>query len=209
MDNMLIIGATQIQHDEHILEVLRRLKKEDVTLNSNTCQLSVQEVVSFVQTINVSGISPDQDKIKAIINMPEPTEDNSGTRRFLGMINQFGKFTTTPSGDHKTNAGSSNEEERLDVGTLEAKVFCAAEMKSDVSTGAVSVKCKPRYLSADNWSYGLGAVLLLVHKQPDGEQRPAAYASRAMSGVCSNIPRYAQIKKETLATQWHARNTVP
>ena len=44
------------------------------------------------QTINESGISPDQDKVKAIIDMPEPP-DVSGIRRFLGMINQLGKFT--------------------------------------------------------------------------------------------------------------------
>ena len=52
-------------------------------------------------------------------------------------------------------------------------------------------------LSADTSSYGLGAVQL--QKQPDGERRPVAHASRAMSGV---EQRYAQIEKEVLATTW-------
>ena len=53
---------------------------------------SVHDVNFLGQTINESGISPDQDKVRAIIDMPEPT-DVSGIRRFLGMINQLGKFT--------------------------------------------------------------------------------------------------------------------
>ena len=44
MDDILIFGATQSQHDERIREVLRRLQKENVTLNSKKCQFSVQEV---------------------------------------------------------------------------------------------------------------------------------------------------------------------
>ena len=87
MDDILIFGATQSQH-----EVLRRLQKENVTLNSKKCQFSVQEVKFLGQTINESGISPYQDTVKAIIDMPEPT-DVSGNRQFLGMINQLGKFT--------------------------------------------------------------------------------------------------------------------
>ena len=94
MDDILIFGATQSMHDEHIREVLRRPQKENVTLNSKKCQFSVQEVKFLGQTINELGISPDQDKVKAIIEMPEPTEsDVSGSRRFLGMINQLGKYT--------------------------------------------------------------------------------------------------------------------
>ena len=90
MDDILIFGATQ--YDERVREVLRRLQKENVTLNSKKCQFSVQEVKFLGQTINESGFSPDQDKVKSIINIPEPT-DVSGIRRFIGMINQLGKFT--------------------------------------------------------------------------------------------------------------------
>ena len=83
MDDILIFRATQSQHDERIREVLRRLQKVNVTLNSKKCQFSVQEVKLLGQSINESGISPDQDKIKAIIDMAEPA-DVSGIRRFLG-----------------------------------------------------------------------------------------------------------------------------
>ena len=85
----LIFGATQSMHDEHIREVLRRPQRENVTLNSKKCQFSVQEVKFSGQTINGLGISPDQEKVKAIMEMPEPTDVSSS----VGMINQLGKYT--------------------------------------------------------------------------------------------------------------------
>ena len=92
MDDILVFGATQSQHDERIYEVLRRLQKNNVTLNSNKCHFSVQEVKFLDQTINESRISLDQDKIKAIIDIPETTHV-SGIRRFLGIINHLWKIT--------------------------------------------------------------------------------------------------------------------
>ena len=55
----------------------------------------------------------------------------------------------------------------------------------------------PTTVSADASSFGLGAVLL--QKTPSGDQRPVAYASRAMTPT---EQRYAQIEKESLALTW-------
>ena len=52
-------------------------------------------------------------------------------------------------------------------------------------------------VSADASSYGIGAVFL--QKQPDGENKPVAYISRAMTPT---EQRYAQIEKEALAITW-------
>ena len=52
-------------------------------------------------------------------------------------------------------------------------------------------------VSADACSYGLGAALF--QKQPTGELKPVAYASRSMTNTeC----RYVQIEKEALALTW-------
>ena len=197
MDDILIFGATQSQHDERIREVLRRLQKENVTLNAKKCQFSVQEVKFLGQTINESGISPDQDKVKAIIDILEPT-DVSGIRRFLGMINQLGKFT--PHLAEITKPMRDLLSKKNDWTWGHAQQMCFAQLKESLTSAPVLALYnanRETTLSADASSYGLGAVLL--QKQPDGELRPVAYASRAMSGV---EQRYAQIEKEALATTW-------
>ena len=149
------------------------------------------------QIINESGISPDQDKVKAIIAMPEPT-DVSGIRRSLGMIIQLGKFT--PHLAEITKPMRDLLSKKNDWTWGHAQQRCFAQLKESLmSTPVLALYNANREttLSADASSYGLGAVLL--QKQPDGEIRPVAYASRAMSVV---EQRYAQIEKEALATTW-------
>ena len=166
-------------------------------MNANKCQFSVQEVKFLGQTINESGISPDQDKIKAIIDMPEPT-DGKGIRRFLGMINQLGKFT--PHLAETTKPIPDLLSKKTDWTWGHAQQRCFAQLKESLTSAPVLALYnanRETALSADASSYGLGAVLL--QKQPDGELRPVAYASRAMSDV---EQRYAQIEKEALATTW-------
>ena len=51
--------------------------------------------------------------------------------------------------------------------------------------------------TADSSSYGIGAVI--IQKQENGEMKPVAYASRALSPT---EKRYATIEKEALGITW-------
>ena len=202
IDDILIFGATQNQHDERIREVLRKLLKENVTLNAKKCQFAVQEVKVLGQTINASGISPDQDKVKAIIDMPEPT-DVSAIRRFLGMINQLGKFTPHLAGITKPMRDLLSKKNDWTWGHAQQR--CFAQLKECLASAPVLALYnanRETTLSADASSYGVGAALL--QKQPDGELRPVAYVSRAMSGVGQ---RYAQIEKRSTGNHVGMRAT--
>ena len=81
MDEMIIFGETQEQHDERLIEILRRFAQAGVTLNEK-CKFKVFGSCDFY----FEGIKADPDKVSAIKNVNSPT-DVRGVRRFLEMVN--------------------------------------------------------------------------------------------------------------------------
>ena len=90
MDDVIVFGETQKQHDERLVEVLRKLAQAGVTLNKK-CEFSKSSLKYLGHMVSSEGIKADPDKISAIKNMSAPT-DVSGVRRLLGMVNQLAKF---------------------------------------------------------------------------------------------------------------------
>ena len=66
------------------------MKNVGVTLNEK-CELSTQKVKFLGHIITPEGISIDPEKVKAVAEMPTPT-DIPSLRRLLGMVNHVGKF---------------------------------------------------------------------------------------------------------------------
>ena len=75
------------------MAVLQRLEKAGVTLNFQKCQF-LQESIKFLgHVIDKSGIHADPEKTTAISNM-KPPQSVSELRRFMGLVNQLGKFSS-------------------------------------------------------------------------------------------------------------------
>ena len=66
IDDILVHGRTQEEHDERLLRVLCRLQKEGLTLNRDKCQFSQKQVPFLGQVVDESGIRPDPEKVTAI-----------------------------------------------------------------------------------------------------------------------------------------------
>ena len=109
VDDILMSGNTQIQHDQRLETVLDRLARAGVTLNADKCVFSQSSVRFLGQIVDAEGIRPDPQKIKAVQAMQEPTNVTE-LRRFLGMVNQLLKFipdmaeTTKPLRDLLSSA---------------------------------------------------------------------------------------------------------
>ena len=91
IDDVLVHGKNQAQHDERLIAVLKRVSEAGMTLNQDKCVFDVAEVKFLGHVINTRGIQPDPEKLKAIADLPPPTSV-SEVRTFLGMINQLSKF---------------------------------------------------------------------------------------------------------------------
>ncbi|CAM1326481.1 Uncharacterised protein r2_g3548 [Pycnogonum litorale] len=91
MDDVLIYGKCQSEHDANLRAVLQRIQRAGLTLN-NKCEFSKRQIEFLGHIIDENGIRPSPKKVTAIAKMPPP-KDISGLKSFLGMANQLGKFT--------------------------------------------------------------------------------------------------------------------
>ena len=197
LDDILFVGRDQSEHDQRPKAVLDRLTKSGLTVNLEKCVFSQTKLSYLGQIIDNHGIHKDPPKVKAIVEMAEPT-DNVDLRRFLGMINQLMKFCpnlaemTHPPREllKKTNVWL--------WGQTQQQAF--KDLKKELASERVLAMYdteKETVVSADASSFGLGTALL--QRQSSREMRPVAFASWSMTETeC----RYTQIDKEALATTW-------
>ena len=92
MDDVLVFGANQAEHDQQLMSTLKRIKAAKMTLNKDKCKFGVSAVKFLGHIVDKDGVRGDPDKISAIVNMTPP-KDLSALRRFMGMANQLGKFS--------------------------------------------------------------------------------------------------------------------
>lgn len=193
IDDFLVYGKTQEEHDERLRLVLERARKVGLKFNKAKCQIGKSSVKYLGHIFGTQGVSIDPSRIEAINKMESP-RSKVELQRFLGMINYISSFIKNLSMEN------SNLRKLLKVNlpwewneSLEAefqnlkKIICQAPVLKYFDP------TKPVKLSVDSSSNALGAVILQ-------EGLPVAYASSTLS-ECQT--RWAQIEKEMLAI-WFA-----
>ena len=91
VDDILIWGTTLEEHHEKLKKVLERAGEIQLKLNKSKCQFRVNQVAYVGHLLTSDGVVPDPKKVKAIIEMPAPT-DVTGLQRLLGMVNYLSKY---------------------------------------------------------------------------------------------------------------------
>ena len=127
----------------------------------------------------------------------KPPNNVSELRRFMGMVNQLGKFSPNLADLTQPLRELLSKKHAWLWGTDQEQAFAAIKAElSNAPTLTLYDQEAETKISADASSYGLGAVLL---QKSTSEWRPVAFASRSMS---ETERRYAQIEKEALAITW-------
>ena len=197
IDDILIYGKTQSEHDQRLLSVLNRINEAGLTLNKEKCVFNTTSINFLGQQIDNSGIKADPEKIRAVKELPPPT-NVSELRRFLGMVNQLSKFLPRVAEETKPLRDLLSTKNQWHWDSLQDQAF--VKLKLLLSSSEVLALYDPSLhtvVSADASAYGLGGVFR--QRQANGDLRPVAYISRALT---ETEQRYAQIEKEALAVTW-------
>lgn len=196
IDDVIVYGSNQKEHDERLEKVLRRFRQMNVTLNDSKCIYGVTELQFLGHILSEKGVRPDIDKLESIRNFREP-KSGEEVRSFLGLVNYVGKFIpdlatlTDPlrrlTKQHQSFAWGCEEQAAFDK--------LKKHMASPTTLGYFDVVDRTQVI-ADASPVGLGAVLIQIN---DRGPRIITYASRSLSDV---EKRYAQTEKEALALVW-------
>ena len=149
--------------------------------------------ITFVgHKVTKAGISADPEKVRAIVDMPQP-QNVTDIRRFMDMVNQLGKFSSQLSEKSAPLRALQSEKNAWYWGPEQQAAF--DDVKQEICSPRVLAAYDPNYetkINSDSSKNGYGAVLL-QRKTTNDEFRPVCFASKSLSPT---EQRYSIIEKE-------------
>lgn len=191
-DDFLVTGETIEELEANLRQVFVRCRENNLKLQLKKCRFFLNQLPWLGHIIGQGTLSPDPEKVEAIVNMPDPT-DKTGLTRLLGMVTYLDKFCknlaalTRPLRDmlKKDVAWFWDSQQRKALSELKNAMSSLPILRLfDVN--------RPVVVSVDASPIGIGAVLMQ-------EGQPVAFSSTTLTATQK---RYCQIEKELLAVQF-------
>lgn len=193
LDDIVIGSSTQEGCKRILFQVLSKLNDHKILINLDKCQFLVKSVKYLGHVLEDGHVSPNPDKIKAIVEAPAPS-DVAKLSSYLGLINYYRKFLPNLSTElHPLyNLLKSNVKYQWDE-QCQAAFQKSKELLINSLALTLFDPNKETVLSCDASPYGLGACL---SQMVNGEERPVSFASASLSPSEKN---YSQLHREALA----------
>jgi predicted aspartyl protease/transposase InsO family protein len=188
LDDILVYSKTATDHQQHVKEVLQRLRDEKLFCKRSKCHFSQQQVKFLGHVVSDKGISMQQDKVGAVRDWPTPSTKVE-LQAFLGLANYYRRFihnfsaivaplTDATRGDKKAFKWGGPQD-------------LAFEAIKEAFTSAPVLRLpdpeKPFTVTTDASNFGIGGVL--EQEWEDGAH-PVAYISRKLNDAERNYPTH-------------------
>lgn len=194
LDDILVYSENPEKHEEHVKEVLKRLKENQLFLKPSKCLFSVTTVPYLGIIITPEGMSMEKEKVKAVMEWPIP-KTVKGVQSFLGFANFYRRFIPAFSTLARPLHDLTHKGKEWEWGTKEQEAFDA--IKSTICVEPVLAHpdpAKPYFLETDASGVAMGAIL--SQRGEDGRLRPVAFMSESFTPPERN---YDTHDKELLA----------
>ncbi|XP_015124154.1 uncharacterized protein K02A2.6-like [Diachasma alloeum] len=193
LDNIKIQGRTKTEHNDRLIEVLKRLEAANLIINKEKCIFGVTEMEFLGYLVSDIGVRPLKDKVKSISKMPTPSNVKD-LKVFLGGLNFYADFI-------KDRARIAEPLHRLlDTGRTwdwnETHQHAFSELKNKLISAPILNHFDDEreiVVSADASPTGIGGVLAVIGE--DNKEHPVAYFSRTLT---KTQRRYSQLDREAL-----------
>jgi len=198
IDDVLIWGRTQAEHDQALHKVLATMNARNFTLNADKCQFSVSTILFFGLELSANGVRVTEDKTRALreASIPEHSKD---ILSFMGLAQFCAKQIPNLATTAKPITLLTRETVKWEWTDAHTAAFNA--IKASIIDKAMGHFNKLWHTSlfCDASPVGLGCILWQTGPPPDNTKVIIKCDSRTLSDV---EQRYSQQEKEGLATVW-------
>jgi len=194
LDNILIYSDDIMQHQSHVKEVLKRLRKAGLYTKAEKCEFYSDSIEYRGYVLFPSGLTMSNAKVKTIEEWPEPKKVKD-IQSFLGFANFYRRFIFNYSDivipltclTRKNTLWNFDDNCKIAFNTLKQTFTSAPILMHWVPDTQLIVE-------TDASDYALAAILSIMTK--DNEIHPVAFHSRTFSAPELNYDVY---DKELLA----------
>ena len=193
MDDILIYSRNEEEHEQHLRQVLHKLREEKLYAKMSKCEFGLAEIEYLGVTVGPGGVRMNDDKVKAIKEWPTP-KGKPEIRSFLGLAGYYRRFVEKFAHRVAPMSDLLKKEAAWTWGPAQQQAF--EDIKAAMTSGpvlAVADQSLPYEVYTDASGFGVGAILL--QDQGKGLQ-PLAYLSHKLTPA---ERKYATHEQELLA----------
>ena len=196
LDDIIVWGSTFAEYLDNLEQVLKRLKRHNITVNPNKCRFNLREVEYIGHVLSNKGLTFTKERREEVFNMEVPTMGKH-LKSFIGCAEYFR--------DHIANLSEKlrplhamivdYDKNRRLVWTPEGRKAWD-QVREDIRNVQTLYFIDPKlpvYLHTDASDYGIGAYLFQVI---DGIEYPIMFMSKTLTEAES---RWNTTEKECYA----------
>ena len=179
IDDVIVGTETEEEHDELVVEVIRRLEENDLYVKPEKCKWKVREVEFLEVVIGLEGIKIEKEKVKGVLEWPTP-KCIKDVQKFLGLANYYRWFIEGFAMVARPLYDLVKKDKKWEWTEREEKAF--TELKERFTRepvlAALDIDKKIR-MEVDASDYATGGVLSMECE--DGLWRPVAFLSKSLN----------------------------